>query len=89
MQQTPTFNKPLQKQEPPTPPSTRLEKWYSWVGDDGKLRMVGTVYGHPRFPDGSSVVTSPVVDWSRKLGIAKTMNTVYILVGHEKKRPNA
>lgn len=59
-------------------PSATLEKWYPH-GDS----LVGYVYGHPGFEDGSAVVTSRVLD-SDGSTWAKTLNTDYTL-GEQRK----
>ena len=62
------------------PPSVQLKDWGTIRDERGK-RLIGTVYGHPRFPDGVDISTSLVQEIDCKLGIARTLNTVYILVG--------
>jgi len=42
-------------------------------------RLCGEAYGHPRFADGTFVYTSTVQFIDERLGIAKTLNTTYIL----------
>ena len=62
------------------PPSVQLKDWGTIRDEHGK-RLIGIVYGHPNFPDGSDVTTSLVQEINCQLGIARTLNTVYILVG--------
>jgi hypothetical protein len=64
-----------QKQE------ARLENWYR-LGD----RLVGQVYGHPRFEDGELITTSAVLR-EKQVGekqLAETVYTYYML-GNPKK----
>lgn len=56
-------------------PATRLQPW-AWYDEEC---LCGVVYGHPRIPDAHRIVTSPVVFIDEVVGIAKTMNTVYVL----------
>lgn len=59
----------------------RLENWYQEFFPF--LYLNGNVYDHPLFEDGTFIHTSRVKYINTKLGIAETMNTVYILVGKE------
>lgn len=53
-------------------PRVKLENWI-----DHEVQLGGDVYGHPRFPDGTFVRTSRVVE--RRDGEVETLNTVYEL----------
>lgn len=60
-------------------PKVRLEKWYI-AGN----RLMGSAYGHPRFPDGESVITSSLKDGVpetnyKKGDVVETRNTLYEL----------
>lgn len=55
--------------------NARLEDWY--LGEDDML--FGTVYGHPKIPDGEHVVTSRVVFLDLLSSKAVTKNTNYDL----------
>jgi len=67
--------------------AAKLENWtvLTW----GYPQLAGNVYDHPRFKDGEHIYTSRVLDLNRELGIAETLNTVYILVGKETVQPGA
>lgn len=54
---------------------SRLENWY--VGPDD--RLFGQVYDDHRWPDGTEIVTSRVVEWDSETKTARTKNTGYIL----------
>lgn len=56
-------------------PPIILKNWHWYC--EGHLR--GNAYGHPNFPDGEMVITSPVQYINEAIGIARTRNTVYIL----------
>ena len=58
--------------------SAKLKNW--WY--DG-FQLLGNVYDHPRFPDGAEIYTSKVLYINKEIGIAETLNTVYILIGKE------
>lgn len=58
--------------------NARLENWY--VGEDDLLH--GTVYGHPKLPDGTFIYTSRVVSLDKITGKAVTRNTNYELGKH-------
>lgn len=53
----------------------RIEQWYIDQNDS----LVGAVYGHPRFEDGTYVRTSRVVKLDKATGEAVTRNTEYVL----------
>lgn len=53
----------------------RIENWF--VGEDD--RLIGKVYGHPIFPDGTEVITSRVVTFDRETNKVLTRNTEYEL----------
>ena len=65
--------------EPPDRPPVILHRWsYSRSSPE---QLVGYVYNHPdpRFPDGNRVKTSRLV-WIREdVGLAQTLNTLYVL----------
>lgn len=52
-----------------------LRRW-SWLTP---WNLTGRAYGHPKFPDGTCVVTSRVVWLSEAAGLAQTLNTLYVL----------
>ena len=58
----------------------KLENWYQ-VGPV----LYGNVYDHPRHEDGNFVRTSRIIFIKKEIGIAETVNTVYILIGKEVK----
>lgn len=70
------INRPLSEEVIPEQPPIILRKWGWYIA--GK-RLCGDVFGHPNFPDGAWVVTSRVQFIDETVGIAKTLNTVYIL----------
>jgi hypothetical protein len=55
--------------------NARLENWFVGCGD----LLFGNVYGHPKWPDGTEVVTSRVVQWDKENNRAVTRNTQYVL----------
>lgn len=59
----------------------RLKHWYRTI--DGRLH--GTVYNHPRIPDGKRVTTSPVVKFNVDMTGAETINTFYFLTEPDEK----
>jgi hypothetical protein len=65
--------------EPPERPPVILQRWrYSRVSRE---QLVGYVYNHPnpRFADGKWIRTSRIV-WIREdVGLAQTLNTLYVL----------
>jgi len=69
------IKEPKLKQEPEEilPKAVILKNWRLIY----PLRLTGSVYGHPNFPDGEPVITSPIV-WMAG-GRAQTQNTLYIL----------
>jgi hypothetical protein len=60
-------------------PIVRIEDW-EMQGN----RLVGKVYNHPNFDDGTQVTTSPVLN--NGVGSMETHNTLYQL-GKRKARP--
>lgn len=52
-----------------------LRRW-SWVTP---WNLTGRAYGHPKFREGTCVVTSRVVWLSEAAGLAQTLNTLYVL----------
>lgn len=61
-------------------PTARLENWVFARG-----RIDGTVYDHPRFPDGTNVTTSRVLSAPDDIKDGKTIetqNTKYELSNH-------
>ena len=68
----------VQSGDPERPPAI-LERWrYSRSGHE---QLVGYVYNHPnpRFVDGRRIRTSQLV-WIREdVGLAQTLNTLYVL----------
>lgn len=54
--------------------TARLENWCLLCG-----RLHGEVYGHPLFPDGTTVSTGMVQQISDDRSTAETQNTVYEL----------
>lgn len=54
--------------------SAELKNWHRY----GKC-LVGDVYGHPNFTDGTTVRTSDVIELNENEGIAETRNTIYRL----------
>lgn len=54
---------------------SRLENWYI----DGNDQLRGQIYGDPRFPDGSPIITSRVVEYDKATGRARTKNANYEL----------
>lgn len=58
-----------------------LKKWYQVQSLNGQLTLAGTVYGHPRFPDGTFVHTSALQFFDREKAVAVTRNTTYFLEG--------
>lgn len=71
---------------PPAKQSARLEKWSYYMGYFGP-ELSGFVYDHPRFTDGDFIYTSRVIMINKEIGIAETLNTVYILVGKQEDHP--
>lgn len=63
----------------------RLENWSLQVSrhprDAGAIVLTGLAYGHPDFPNGTSVVTSPlqIIVRTADADMAITQNTVYQL----------
>lgn len=55
----------------------QLDEWSECPGY-GRLRYAGVVYNHPKFQDGTPVITGPVV-WSAG-GKVQTLNTLYRLL---------
>lgn len=55
--------------------TARLENWYVYDSD----RVVGDVYGHPRFPDGHHIITSTIDKMSEAESVCETLNTIYTL----------
>lgn len=54
-----------------------LRNWQRYRHD--ARRLEGFAYGHPRFADGTPIITS-LVQWiDEQIGMARTLNTVYIL----------
>jgi hypothetical protein len=56
--------------------SIRIESWSVVIGgtvpDAPEARtshLCGHVYGHPRFPDGTAVRTSPIIGYDEDFGI--------------------
>lgn len=79
----------VQHTEDATPPkkqSARFEKWSYYMGYYGP-ELSGLVYDHPRLEDGNFIYTSRVIMINKEIGIAETLNTVYILVGKEQDHP--
>ena len=60
--------------------TARLRNWVHCTS-----YLVGDVSGHPLFQDGDRIVTSRLIDFRPDLGIAETLNTVYILRDTEDK----
>lgn len=56
-------------------PQARLEQWFVDYYD----RLVGIIFNHPDFPDGTEIITSRVVEWNHEKKHAETKNTNYIL----------
>ena len=54
----------------------KLENW-SVAGN----RLVGRVYGHPRYDEGEEVITSPIKEMNLQTGVAVTTSRTYDL-GH-------
>ena len=54
--------------------TARLRNWVHCTN-----YLVGDVSGHPLFQDGDRIVTSRLIDFRPDLGVAETLNTVYIL----------
>jgi len=66
----------------------RLENWSIITSDDSKYsapelrvkRLKGMSYGHPQFPDGEVIHTSPLINEVDVVnGIAETVSRVYCL----------
>lgn len=55
----------------------KLDRWHY---DIGSACLSGIVYDHPKLPDGQYVSTTRVLWINRKMRIAETRNTVYILL---------
>lgn len=59
-------------------PEVRIEEWFVAFG-----QLHGKAFGHPRFSDGTRVITSAIVTpkpWHFKSGDkVETRNTVYLL----------
>jgi hypothetical protein len=68
-------------------PGKQAAKLMNWTYRTWRAQLCGNVYDHPRFDDGTYIYTSHVLDLNRELGIAETLNTVYILVGKETVEP--
>ncbi len=60
-------------------PEVRMDGWV--VIFFGDPRLAGTVYGHPKLPDGDEIFTSPIEEWIKdgdKIRV-ETHNTIYNL----------
>ena len=69
---------PVEVERPDRPPVI-LQRWD--YARSGREQLVGYVYNHPNpgFPDGNRVRTSRLV-WIREdVGLAQTLNTLYVL----------
>jgi hypothetical protein len=53
-----------------------------WFG----RRLTGTVYNHPRIPDGKLIYTAPLKQLFRTHHVAFTLNTRYVLAGKEREQ---
>lgn len=69
----------------------RLENWSMIYNPDPHSppelksgRLVGFVYGHPRFEDGESIVSSSIIEINVRKGTAKTYSGSEYILG----RPN-
>lgn len=40
-------------------------------------RLAGIVFNHPKFPDGTFVLSSPIMDMHPELNMISTTNTIY------------
>jgi len=56
----------------------RIENW-RFVQVEGKHKLYGDVYGHPRIGDGKGVFTSSVLEIDEGLQRVETRNTIYLL----------
>jgi hypothetical protein len=63
----------------PKPGDVILEHWGYVVPGNPVFGLSGSVYGHPKFPDGTYITTSSLVWIDESAGLAKTLNTHYIL----------
>ncbi len=72
---------PETKKEDTSNPEKQTAKLKNWWYT-GRL-LIGEVYDHPHIPDGKVVNTSKVLYINKEIGIAETLNTVYILLGKE------
>ena len=59
----------------------RLENWEIRCqgGSIPKAYATGIVYDNPKFPDGTEIVTSQIVEMEIEQGYIKTLNSKYIL----------
>lgn len=55
-----------------------LRNW-RFIKEGDAIMVVGTVYGHPRFPDGHRIHTSKVLRYNPKPDVVETLNTFYKL----------
>lgn len=53
---------------------SRIEEWSYYNG-----ALVGRVYGHPKFKDGTRIITTPIERLDLEHLYASTKNTVYVL----------
>lgn len=62
-------------------PKVRMEKWAYVIRDGGLLNLWGEAHGHPRFADGTPVLTSDIVGINPEVTPVEveTRNTVYVL----------
>lgn len=60
-------------------PRAFIRDWSYEIWGDGELVLVGTVYGHPRLPNGAFIHTSAVEKLIVNRHIAVTRNTIYTL----------
>lgn len=66
-----------------------LERWGSMKCPNGQshIHLLGYVYGHPGFNNGDFIVTSGI-EWAHwGLRLARSLNTLYALVGPDLNAP--
>lgn len=70
----------------------RLKNWCMTSNQNGymapefiRYQLVGEVYGHQRFDDGTQITTSSIIDITdcKTYKIVKTMNTEYVVYPNE------
>ena len=68
-------------------PMVTIQEWSVTTRDDSPYRapearrpcLAGRVFGHPGFPDGAGVVTSPILGTSGR--VVRTLSREYVLTG--------